>query len=104
MPNIYFIFLAVKGNRTLVWKPTLGKVNLDLVIGDKTINLNVQPIHAAIIYQFQIKSEWTVEQLSQVIKVPASTVRRRISYWTSQGILREIPNQVPYQSLAIYIN
>ena len=48
-------FEAVKGNRTLVWKPHLGNTNIDLEIGDKKINLTVSPIHAAIIYQFQVK-------------------------------------------------
>ena len=48
-------FEAVKGNRTLVWKPHLGSTNIDLEIGDKKINLTVSPIHAAIIYQFQVK-------------------------------------------------
>jgi len=49
----------------------------------------VPPMQAAIIYQFQIKEEWSADQLSQEIKVPASTIRRRITYWISQGIIRE---------------
>ena len=101
----------MKGNRTLVWKPHLGSANIDIEIGDKKINLNVPPMQAAIIYQFQIKEEWSADQLSQEIKVPASTIRRffayiisysfslfvyliclhcrRITYWISQGIIRE---------------
>ena len=108
---IFFSPLAVKGNRTLVWKPHLGSANIDIEIGDKKINLNVPPMQAAIIYQFQIKEEWSADQLSQEIKVPASTIRRffayiisylftlfvyficlhyrRITYWISQGIIRE---------------
>ena len=73
---IFFSPLAVKGNRTLVWKPHLGSANIDIEIGDKKINLNVPPMQAAIIYQFQIKEEWSADQLSHEIKVPASTIRR----------------------------
>lgn len=95
----------------MVWKPHLGSANIDIEIGDKKINLNVPPMQAAIIYQFQIKEEWSADQLSQEIKVPASTIRRffayiisysfslfvyliclhcrRITYWISQGIIRE---------------
>ena len=70
----------MKGNRTLVWKPHLGSANIDIEIGDKKINLNVPPMQAAIIYQFQIKEEWSADQLSQEIKVPASTIRRFFAY------------------------
>ena len=53
--NVYTkSFEALKGNRTLVWKTNLGQVNLDLDIGEKHVNLNVTPVQAAIIYQFQV--------------------------------------------------
>ena len=48
-------FETVKGNRTLVWKQHLGTAKIEIEIGDKKVNMNVTPIHAAIIYQFQIK-------------------------------------------------
>lgn len=87
-------FEAVKGNRTLVWKPHLGNTNIDLEIGDKKINLTVSPIHAAIIYQFQVKAEWTVDELAQTLKVPPSTLRRRISFWQTQGLIHEASTDV----------
>ena len=82
-------FQTLKGNRTLVWKPNLGSVNLDLEIGDKTINLTVSPVLAAIIFKFEEASEWTAQQLAASIKVPVSTLRRKISYWQTQGVLCE---------------
>ncbi|XP_075228750.1 anaphase promoting complex subunit morula isoform X2 [Lycorma delicatula] len=83
-------FETLKGNRTLSWKPHLGSVNLDITLKDRTINLTVSPIHAAIIWHFQTKSQWTVEELSQVLHVPATALRRRIAFWQSQGLLKEI--------------
>jgi anaphase-promoting complex subunit 2 len=83
-------FEAMKGNRTLVWKNHLGFANIDLEIGEKKINLTVSPVHAAIIYQFQIKAEWTSEELAHTLSIPVSTLRRRITYWQSQGLLREV--------------
>lgn len=82
-------FEAMKGNRTLVWKTHLGLVNLDLQIGDKKINLTVSPVHAAIIYQFQVKSEWMAEDLGHTLKIPVSTLRRRIAFWQTQGLVKE---------------
>jgi len=82
-------FQTLKGNRTLVWKPHLGFANIDLEIGDKKINLTVSPIHAAIIYKFQEAATWTAQQLAVSLKVPLSTLRRKISFWQDQGFLRE---------------
>jgi len=82
-------FQTLKGNRTLVWKPHLGFANIDLEIGDKKLNLTVSPIHAAIIYKFQEAAEWTGQQLATSLKVPLSTLRRKITFWQSQGLLVE---------------
>ena len=82
-------FEAMKGNRTLVWKPHLGFANIDLEIGSKKVNLTVSPVHAAIIYQFQMASEWPADQLARTLKIPVSTLRRRMAFWLAQGLVRE---------------
>lgn len=46
-----------KGNRTLCWRPVTGRVDLEVEIGSKTLNLSVSPIHAVILYQFQAQSK-----------------------------------------------
>jgi hypothetical protein len=56
-------FETLKKIRTLVWKNHLGFANLDLEIGDKKLNLTVSTMHAAIIYLFQEKAEWTAAEL-----------------------------------------
>jgi anaphase-promoting complex subunit 2 len=32
---------------------------------------------------------WSVEELSNVLQMPATALRRKIAYWQTQGILRE---------------
>ncbi len=83
-------FEAMKGNRTLVWKNNLGFANVDLEVGDKKINLTVSPVHAAIIYQFQLQSEWAADDLAHSLSIPVSTLRRKITFWQSQGLVREV--------------
>jgi anaphase-promoting complex subunit 2 len=83
-------FETLKGNRTLNWKPHLGSVNIDIELKDRKINLTVSPIHATIIWHFQTKNQWTVEELSQLMHVPATVLRRKIAFWQSQGLLREV--------------
>ena len=82
-------FQSLKGNRTLVWKPNIGFANIDVEIGDKQINMTVQPIQAAIIHKFQESPEWNIQQLATSIKVPISTLKRKITFWQSQGIIYE---------------
>lgn len=82
---VFSIFLVCfQGNRTLSWKPHLGAVNLDITIKDRTVNLTVTPIHATIICHFETKPEWTIDELSQVMHVPPTVLRRRIAFWQSQ--------------------
>ncbi|XP_030391697.1 anaphase-promoting complex subunit 2 [Gopherus evgoodei] len=81
----------LKAMRTLNWKHHLGLVNLDVELTDRTVSLSVSPVHAAIILHFQSKSTWTLAELSEVLKVPVTSLRRKMTLWLQQGILREDP-------------
>lgn len=48
-------FEAIKGNRTLQWRPNLGQVTLEVDTGSRTLQLTVSPMHATLIYHFQEK-------------------------------------------------
>lgn len=36
-----------------------------------------------------VAETWTVEELSNVLQMPATALRRKIAYWQTQGLLRE---------------
>ncbi|XP_017045172.1 anaphase-promoting complex subunit 2 [Drosophila ficusphila] len=80
---------AYKGNRTLNWRTVTGRVNIEIEIGDRTMEMVVSPTLAVIIYHFQNKSEWTIEDLSSITKVPPSALRRRLSFWQNHGLISE---------------
>ncbi|XP_013170834.1 PREDICTED: anaphase-promoting complex subunit 2 [Papilio xuthus] len=82
-------FEALKGNRTLNWIPHLGNVVLEIEIGQKTLDLVVSPFNATLIMHFQDKPEWSLEKLHQVMKVPITILRRKITYWQSMGLITE---------------
>lgn len=48
---------AHKGNRTLNWRPVIGSVEIEVETKDKTLNLNVPPVQAVIIHQFQAQGK-----------------------------------------------
>ena len=82
-------FQALKGNRTLVWKPHLGTVDVEIELGERVIRLKVSPMHAAIIHLFEEKDKWTVEELSSRLGTPVAAVKRKLALWQSHGVLKE---------------
>uniref|UniRef100_A0A1B0D9E0 Anaphase-promoting complex subunit 2 n=1 Tax=Phlebotomus papatasi TaxID=29031 RepID=A0A1B0D9E0_PHLPP len=80
---------AYKGNRTLHWRPVSGKVMLEVEHMGKCVEYSVTPTQATIIYHFQEKSEWNLNDLSSIMKIPPSVLRRKITYWQSHGLIKE---------------
>ncbi|KAH8261259.1 hypothetical protein KR044_006022 [Drosophila immigrans] len=80
---------SYKGNRTLNWRTVTGRVNIVIEIGERVMEMTVPPTQAVIIYHFQHKSEWALDELSSLIKVPPSALRRRISFWQNHGLITE---------------
>ncbi|KAF0891699.1 hypothetical protein E2562_010913 [Oryza meyeriana var. granulata] len=82
-------FHQIKTPRKLLWKRNLGTVKLELQFEDRSMQFIVAPVHAAIIMQFQEKPSWTSKTLATAIGVPVDSLNRRISFWTSKGVLTE---------------
>ncbi|CAL1540803.1 unnamed protein product [Lymnaea stagnalis] len=87
-------FETQKQNRTLVWKPHLGIMNIEIELKEETLNFSVSPVQAAIIMKFQTKSKWSVDELSSELEMTASVLRRKIAFWQGQGLLREVSPDV----------
>ncbi|NXX83487.1 ANC2 protein, partial [Urocolius indicus] len=84
-------FSLFQAMRTLNWKHHLGLVSLEVELADRSLSLSVSPVHAAIILHFQTKSTWTLTELSEVLKVPVTSLKRKMTLWLQQGVLREEP-------------
>ena len=95
-----------KPDKKLKWLPQLGSVDISVELGDRTIDVTVPPLEAAIIELFTqkgtlsqpyilnwsltfIKDAWLPSELSTVLKVDATAVRRALDTWTDQGVIRE---------------
>ena len=50
--------------------------------------IKIPILHAAIIYQFQEKAEWSASELSGAL-IPVSTLQRKIVFWQTQGLIKE---------------
>ncbi|PWZ21547.1 Anaphase-promoting complex subunit 2 [Zea mays] len=102
-------FHQIKTPRKLLWKKNLGTVKvgktylingyygniscyekrLELQFDGRSVQFTVAPVHAAIIMRFQEKSSWTSKALATEIGIPMDSLNRRISFWTSKGVLTE---------------
>ncbi|KAJ1271596.1 hypothetical protein BS78_06G139500 [Paspalum vaginatum] len=82
-------FHQIKTPRKLLWKKNLGTVKLELQFEGRSMQFTVAPVHAAIIMRFQEKSSWTSKTLATEIGIPTDSLNRRISFWTSKGVLTE---------------
>ncbi len=80
---------SYKGNRTLCWTELNGKVNLEIEVNDKKLDMCVTPAQATIILHFEKQREWTLENLSLAMNMPQSVLRRRIGFWQLQGLIKE---------------
>lgn len=87
---------AYKGNRTLNWNTFNGRVELEIEFANKRLELSVTTIQATIIMHFQRQSEWQLDRLSQVMKIPPSILRKKINFWQSQGFIKERTDDIFY--------
>lgn len=80
---------AFKGNRTLIWKNNLGQVTIDLEINGKVFEFSVTPIQCAVIMKFQEKETWSLQELSQSMKMCSFVLRKKLSFWKMQGVVKQ---------------
>ncbi|CAF1047201.1 unnamed protein product [Brachionus calyciflorus] len=81
---------AFKGNRTLIWKNTIGLVKIEIEIGKQMFEFDVSPIHAAVIIKFQEKDSWTLSELASSLKMCSFVLKKKIMYWKAQGLIKQV--------------
>lgn len=82
-------FEAYKVNRTLCWRHLIGRVTIEVQLANRTLEFTVNPMQAAILHYFQERNKLTLEELCKEMKVQPTILRKRISFWQSQGIIKE---------------
>ncbi|KAG0205884.1 Anaphase-promoting complex subunit 2 [Mortierella sp. GBA30] len=84
------VFEVSKPAQKLYIFPSLGMVDLELELGDRTIQLQVEPIHASIIYLFEEQDVWTLAAISTKLQVPEGALEQKMQFWIREGVLKEI--------------
>lgn len=82
-------FEKVKANRSLTWRPNLGLVDVEIELKGRVYNMQVSPLHAAILFHFEQQPSWTLDKLSEAMQVPAQLLQRKLTFWLSKGLIQE---------------
>ncbi|KAG0017366.1 Anaphase-promoting complex subunit 2 [Entomortierella chlamydospora] len=89
-------FEVSKPAQKLAVFPSLGMVELELEFTNRTLNIQVEPIQAAIIHCFEDLDTWALTDISAKLQVPEETLEQKIQFWVREGVLREV-NRLQYQ-------
>ena len=90
-------YAKIKNPRRLIWFNQLGAVQLELEVeemdedGHVTTHIkefNCSPVHATLIHHFEDKCRWTALDLSNEISLSEAIVRKKMSFWVSNGIVK----------------
>eukprot|EP00040_Diaphanoeca_grandis_P029050 m.169123 g.169123 ORF g.169123 m.169123 type:complete len:767 (-) comp31552_c0_seq6:254-2554(-) len=81
---------VLKAARTLDFKPQFGSMDLTLQFKDGTERefTDVPTIVSTIIMHFEEQPQWSLEDLSAVMKVASPVVQKRIAFWQRAGLIR----------------
>ncbi|KAF9903822.1 Anaphase-promoting complex subunit 2 [Linnemannia zychae] len=94
-------FEVTKPAQKLKVFPTLGMVDLELELDGRSISMQVQPIHAAIVYLFEEQDTdgpiasglctdvWTLSDMSTKVGLQEDALEPKVQFWVREGVLRE---------------
>ncbi|KAF8349626.1 hypothetical protein F5887DRAFT_1059783 [Amanita rubescens] len=83
-------FQKFKPDKRLRWLPPLGTMQLELHLGDRTIEATVPPLEAAFIELFSQKPVWSMDELIEAVgSVDRSAALKSLITWVDLGVLKE---------------
>lgn len=87
-------FSKLKQRRKLNWLRSLGNVDVELELEDRTIALTVSPEMASFIYTFHDAVEHVLEHVQNQLQMSPEMARRCAAFWVKEGVLEEKPEGV----------
>ena len=83
----------LKVSRSLSWLNSVGMVEIELAMENRTIEVKATPLQAAIIWHFQDRNIWTSTELGDRLKIPPTLLCRKMTFWLQQGIVKQIDSE-----------
>lgn len=82
-------FSKLKQRRKLNWLRSLGNVDVELELEDRTIALTVAPEMASFIHSFHGVTEHPLQHVQEKLKMNPELARRCAAFWVKEGVLEE---------------
>ncbi|KAG7451564.1 uncharacterized protein BT62DRAFT_883756 [Guyanagaster necrorhizus] len=83
-------FSTFKPDKRLRWLPHLGAVHLELLLEDRTLEVDVPPLEAAFIELFSEKNVWSIDELmTRVGPISKGAALKALLTWVDKGVLKE---------------
>lgn len=79
---------AHKASRSLQWIKSAGRVDVELELKDRVLQMQVTPLLASVIILFEDKDTWTLAEIADEVKVSVPMLRRKMTYWLQHGVLK----------------
>ncbi|KAF9969232.1 Anaphase-promoting complex subunit 2 [Actinomortierella ambigua] len=83
-------YIQSRPAQRLEFMPTLGLVELEIELKDRTLSVQVPPVSAAIIFMFENQDTWSLADLARELQHPEELLERRVQYWVREGVLRSV--------------
>lgn len=84
-------FGLTKKGRKMEWI-NAGVVDVQLELKDRTLDFEVTPDKASVIYAFDAEKSLTVEEVSQRLEMNEDLATRCLNFWAKNGVLKRIEN------------
>ncbi|KAK0499999.1 hypothetical protein EDD18DRAFT_1147982 [Armillaria luteobubalina] len=83
-------FSTFKPDKRLRWLPHLGAVHLELLLEDRTLEVDVPPLEAAFIELFSENNVWSMDELmTRVGPISKGAALKALLTWVDKGVLKE---------------
>jgi anaphase-promoting complex subunit 2 len=91
-------FHALKAPRTLQFNPNLGKIELQLELQDRTMEIIVTPVQLAILQLFSEKSQRNFSEIEEILGLDDEDLTKSLNFFQGKQILREISSKISENS------
>ncbi|TFK52323.1 ubiquitin-protein ligase [Heliocybe sulcata] len=83
-------YTAFKPDKKLVWLSHMGTVKIEVELQDRTLEVDVPPVSAAIVELFSERDRWSVDELiAQMGRIDRPSVSKGLLVLVDLGILKE---------------